>query len=95
MSIRLTESVKKILIETALKLKGAEKRRFQAQTVLELGYGGSSLAQQELKWDRGTIKKGINELKTGITCVDNYSALLKEESRKLLTISFVRYKKFS
>jgi Rhodopirellula transposase DDE domain len=74
MSIRLTESVKKILIETALKLKGAEKRRFQAQTVMELGYGGSLLAQQELKWDRGTIKKGINELKTGITCVDNYSA---------------------
>jgi hypothetical protein len=51
MPIRLTESVKRILIETALKLKGAEKRRFQAQTVLELGYGGSSLAQQELRWD--------------------------------------------
>jgi Rhodopirellula transposase DDE domain len=73
MSIRLTESVKKMLIETALKLSGASKRHFQAQTVMELGYGGKSLAQKELGWDRGTLRKGINELKTGITCADNYS----------------------
>lgn len=46
MSIQLTESVKKMLAETALKLKGAFKRRFQAQTVLELGHGGSLLAQK-------------------------------------------------
>jgi hypothetical protein len=57
MSIQLTESVKNILVETALKLKGAFKRRFQAQTVLELGHGGSLLAQKELGWDRSTIKK--------------------------------------
>ncbi len=74
MSIQLTESVKKMLAETALKLKGAFKRRFQAQTVLELGHGGSLLVQKELGWDRGTIKKGIKELKSGITCIDNYSA---------------------
>lgn len=74
MSIQLTESVKNILVETALKLKGAFKRRFQAQTVLELGHGGSLLAQKELGWDRSTIKKGIKELKSGITCIDNYSA---------------------
>jgi hypothetical protein len=41
MSIELTESFKNMLVETALKLKGAFKRRFQAQTVLELGHGGS------------------------------------------------------
>lgn len=46
----------------------------KAQTVLELGYGGQSLAAQELGWDRKTIRKGIKELKSGITCVDNHSA---------------------
>ncbi len=82
MSIQLTESVKKMLAETALKLKGAFKRRFQAQTVLELGHGGSLLVQKELGWDRGTIRKGIKELKSGITCIDNYSARGRKKIEK-------------
>lgn len=41
---------------------------------MELGYGGQLLAQKELGWDRNTIRKGIRELTSGITCVDNYSA---------------------
>jgi hypothetical protein len=84
MSIQLTESVKKMLLETALKLKGAFKRRFQAQTVLELGYGGYLLAQKELGWDRGTIRKGMNELKSGITCIDNHSARGRKKTEQYL-----------
>ncbi len=42
--MELTDSLKKLLSETALQLKGAAKRRFMAQTVLELGYGGQTLA---------------------------------------------------
>ncbi len=72
--MELTDSLKKLLKETASQLKGAARRRFMAQTVLELGYGGSILAEQELGWNRCTISKGIKELKSGITCVDNYSA---------------------
>ncbi|MEM7581723.1 MAG: ISAzo13 family transposase, partial [Cyanobacteria bacterium P01_A01_bin.80] len=52
---------------------GAQKRRFMAQTVLELGYGGQRLAERELGWNRCTIYKGMKELKSGMTCVDNYS----------------------
>lgn len=52
LSIKLTDSVKKLLKETADQLKGASKRRFQAQTVVELGYGGQLLAEKELGWDR-------------------------------------------
>ena len=72
-SIELTDSLKNLLQETASKLKGAARRRFQAQTVIEFGYGGQLIAQQELGWDRNTIRKGIKELTSGITCVDNYS----------------------
>lgn len=74
MSIELTESMKKLLKETAVQLKGALRRRFQAQIVEELGYGGQLLASRELGWDRHTLRKGIKELKTGISCIDNYSA---------------------
>ncbi len=73
MSIVLTDSLKKLLIETALQLKGAAKRKFMAQTVVKLGFGGQRLAQRELAWNRDTIRKGIKELTSGITCVDNYS----------------------
>jgi len=72
--MELTDSLKKLLSETALQLKGAAKRRFMAQTVLEFGYGGQTLASQELGWNRTTIRQGIKELKRGITCVDNHSA---------------------
>ena len=72
-SIELTDSVKKLFKETANQLLGAARRHFQAQVVMELGYGGQLLAQKELGWDRNTIRKGIKELTSGITCVDNYS----------------------
>lgn len=74
MSIELTDALKSLLKETATQLKGAARRRFQAQTVMGLGPGGQLIAQNEMGWDRKTIRKGIKELTTGITCVDNYSA---------------------
>ena len=72
--MQLTDSLKKLLNETAQQLKGSSRRRFMAQTVLELGRGGQSNAERELGWNRRTIRKGMSELKSGITCVDNYSA---------------------
>ena len=83
-SIELTDSLKNLLTETVLQLKGAARRRFMAQTVLELGYGGQSLAEQELGWNRKTIRKGIRELKSGITCVDNNSAKGRKKAEEYL-----------
>lgn len=82
MSIFLTDSLKKILVETAFELKGAARRKFMAQTVMELGFGGQRLVERELGWNRCIIRKGIKELKTGVICVDNFSAKgrLKAES---------------
>jgi hypothetical protein len=84
MLIELTDSLKKLWRETAVKLKGADRRKFMAQIVLELGYGGQSLAEKELGWDRTTIRKGIRELKTGITCIDNHSAKGRKKTEELL-----------
>ena len=36
----------------AQELKGAAKRKFIAQTVVALGHGGQSVAEQELGWNR-------------------------------------------
>ena len=69
-----TESLKQVLQETAKTLKGSSRRKFMAQIVLELGYGGQSKAEKELGWNRGTIRKGISEIASGITPTDNYHA---------------------
>lgn len=63
--MELTESLKELLIETARKLKGRDRRRFMALTVKELGPGGQRLAERELGWSRVTIRKGLRELAGG------------------------------
>ena len=72
--MKWTKSYKQILQETAKTLKGGARRRFMAQIVLELGHGGQSKAERELGWNRGTIRKGISEVTSGITKIDNYHA---------------------
>lgn len=83
MSIQLTDSLKHLLKETAHQLKGAAKRKFIAQTVVALGYGGPSLAERELGWNRVTISKGIKELNTGITCFDNYRGRGRKKAEEI------------
>ena len=72
--MELTKSRKTWLIETAKALRGNERRVFMARTVRELGNGGQRLAERELGWNRGTIRKGEKELESGIAYEDNFSA---------------------
>jgi hypothetical protein len=72
--MELTESFKALLIDTAKALKGSARRVFMARTVAELGSGGQRRAERELGWNRGTIRKGLHELASGVRCVDNFSA---------------------
>ena len=69
-----TDEYKAFLIETANKFKGSDRRRFMAQVIKPLGYGGPRRAELQLGWNRRTIRKGIQELESGITCIDNFSA---------------------
>jgi transposase len=52
--------------------------------VVERGYGGQLLVEKELGWDRGTIRKGIKELESGITCIDNYRARGRKKAEEHL-----------
>jgi hypothetical protein len=70
----LTEDLKSLLIETAKQLKGSARRLFLARTVQALGAGGASRAERELRWNRKTIRKGMHELESGITCLDAFGA---------------------
>lgn len=70
--MELTDDLKALLMETATTLQGANRRRFMAQTVQVLGRGGQSRAEQELGWNRATIRKGTLELTHGMTCLDGF-----------------------
>ena len=70
--MELTESLRGLLIATATQVRGSARRLFMARTVRELGPGGQSLAERELGWNRETIRKGLHELASGITCVDAF-----------------------
>lgn len=72
--MKLTDSRKAWLIETAKVLRGSERRVFMARTVRELGDGGQRMAEYGLGWNRVTIRKGERELESGIAYEDNFSA---------------------
>src|SRR5262245_15197836 len=61
------------LVETAGSFHGARRRRFLAQTVEALGLSHRHAARA-LGWARDTVRKGMHELHSGITCLDNFSA---------------------
>lgn len=44
-----------------------------AQTIKDYGTGGQRWAEEKLQWNRGTIRKGQQELSSGIPAVEDFS----------------------
>jgi len=80
--MELREEAKKLLIETAKDLKGSVRRLVMARTVRALGEGGQRLAERELGWTRGTIRKGQHELEHGMICINAYASRGRKPSRR-------------
>jgi len=72
--MELTKKMKTIFIETAQELKGYASRIFKAKVVKALGQGGQRRAEEELGWNRGTIRKGMAELEGRFAYLDNFRA---------------------
>jgi hypothetical protein len=73
-----------ILIDAAKALKGSQKRLFMAKTVKAMGRGGQRWALEHLGWCRDTIRKGMHELDSGMTCVDAFSARRRKPAEEHL-----------
>ncbi len=82
--MELVEEVKELLIQAGKALKGCERRLFMARTVRALGEGGQRLAEEELGWNRGTIRKGEHELESGIVCLDAFKQRGRKRSEERL-----------
>jgi hypothetical protein len=82
--MELTDELKSLLSNTAKQLKGSARRLFLARTVKALGSGGASRAERELGWNRKTIRKGMHEVESGITCLDAFSVRGRKLAEELL-----------
>lgn len=73
MEIELSETLKATYREAAEHLKGSVRRKFMAGIVKSLGRGGASYCARELGWDEKTMRKGREELESGIDFADRPS----------------------
>ena len=71
--MELTGAVAKLLRKTAKSFHGAQRRRYMAETV-EAFLLSQRQAERRLGWAHDTVSKALHELRSGITCVDNFAA---------------------
>jgi Rhodopirellula transposase DDE domain len=70
----LRESVKETIKSAARKLTGFRRRQFQAEMTIKYCQGHPRRAEQVFGWGRDAVNPGLNELRTGIRCMDGFSA---------------------
>ena len=82
MLTELTESVRETIQSAACKLTGFQRRQFQAEMAIK--YCGSNARRAELVfgWGREAVNTGLNELRTGIRCVEDYSTRGRRKSEE-------------
>ena len=71
---KLTEQQIMTMKDAARKLTGVKRRAFQARVTLDYLGGSARRAESVFGWSRKTVELGLHELRTGMTCVDNFSA---------------------
>jgi Rhodopirellula transposase DDE domain len=69
----LTESVKETIKLAARKLTGFLRRQFQAEMTIKYCQGHPRRAEEVFGWGRDAVNTGLNELRTGIRCLDGFS----------------------
>ncbi len=74
MAAELTKDVVETIKSAARKLTGWKRRQFQAETALKYCQGNPRKAERVFGWGRDAVNTGLNELRTGMRCVDNVHA---------------------
>ena len=80
----LTEKVKATFKDAARKLTGEKKRLFTAQVALDYFDGSARKTERALGWDRVSIQRGLESLRTGEPYQDNYSARGRKKAEEVL-----------
>ena len=82
MLTELTESVRDTIRSAARKLTGFRRRQFQAEMATKYCRSNPRCAEHVFGWGRDAVNTGLNELRTGIRCVENYSTRGRPKSEE-------------
>ena len=82
MLTEVTESLKATIHSAARKLTGYLRRQFQAEMAVKYCDGNPRRAEQVFGWGRVAVDTGLNELRTGIRCVDDYKSRGRHKSEE-------------
>ena len=81
--MEIATKIANTLKNAAKRLKGYEKRKFMAETVMSLGEGAQRASARQMGWCRNTIAKGQHELRTGIQCLGDISARGRKKAEEV------------
>lgn len=78
----LTDAVRETILSAARKLTGFRRRQFQAEVAGQYCQGSARQAEQIFGWGRAAVETGLNELRTGIRCLDHFSGRGRRKSER-------------
>ena len=68
----LTDDARRAILLAATLLTGHKRRRFQAEMAHTYCGGSARLAETTFGWGRDAVHTGLNELRSGIRCVEAF-----------------------
>jgi Rhodopirellula transposase DDE domain len=74
MLTEVTKSVKATIQSAARKLTGYRRRQFQAEVAVKYCQGSPRRTEHCFGWGRVAVYTGLNERRTGIRCLDDFSS---------------------
>lgn len=83
MFAELTESVVATIRLAARKLTGFSRRQFQAEMAIKYCQASPRRAEQVFGWGREAVNTGLNEQRTGIRCLEDFSARGRHKTEDL------------
>jgi len=79
----LTDDVIQTILSAAQLLTGHRRRQFQAETAVKYCNGSARQAETTFGWGRAAVETGLNELRTGIRCLDAYHLRGRQKTEEL------------
>src|SRR5436305_5726347 len=70
----LTDDARRAILRAAALLTGHKRRRFQAEMANTFCGGSARLAETTFGWGREAVHTGLNELSSGIRCLDDFAS---------------------
>ena len=75
---KINKENKELIKEAVKRLKGYERREYQAQIALDYFNGNARRTEREMGWGREGLKIGMKEIETGMRCINRH----KDTGRK-------------